>query len=163
MSDDDYNYLFYKETLINSEKSTSEDITGKNLLWFQDPFQTYTRRIAPPLVLSPASYQVLHYSQVRISLLNYLILLLMIIFSLHIEKKKTYLYSTFSLKFCFLFSFINFFSFFHCILVLTLDSQECIGSTIYFKSELRGAGGDDGLRAECDLRVCHTSTKKESH
>jgi len=54
-SEDAYDYLFYQDTLINSGKSTSENVTGKDPLWFQDPLQTYTRQTAPPPVPSPAS------------------------------------------------------------------------------------------------------------
>ena len=32
VSEDNYNYLFYHETLINSDRSTSENVTGKNPL-----------------------------------------------------------------------------------------------------------------------------------
>jgi len=41
--EDDYDYLFYQKTLLNSGKSTSESMTCKNSLQFQDPIQTYTR------------------------------------------------------------------------------------------------------------------------
>ena len=35
--EDDYDYLFYRETLLNSGVSTSENVTGKDTLRFQDP------------------------------------------------------------------------------------------------------------------------------
>jgi len=34
VSEDDYDYLFYHETLINRDKSTSENVTGKDPLRF---------------------------------------------------------------------------------------------------------------------------------
>jgi len=34
--------MFYRETLLNSGESTSENITGKDTLWFQDLIQVYT-------------------------------------------------------------------------------------------------------------------------
>jgi len=50
MSDDDYDYMFYVETLLNSGGSTSINVTGKDPLRFQDPIQIYTRWITPALV-----------------------------------------------------------------------------------------------------------------
>jgi len=41
-SEDDYDYLFYRETLLNSDESTSINMTGKDTLRFQDPIQIYT-------------------------------------------------------------------------------------------------------------------------
>jgi len=79
------------------------------------------------------------------------------------SKRKTDLYSTFSLQFCFLFSFISFFSFIHFFFGLTLGSQECIRSTVYFKLNSSDAGEDDDFRAEWDLRVSHTTTRKENY
>ena len=67
-------------------------------------------------------YQVLHKSQVRMSLLNYLVLLLLMIFSLHL--------------------------FIHFIVGLTLGFQECIRITIYFRLKSGDVGEDDDLRAE---------------
>jgi len=87
-SDDDYNYLIYKETLINSGKSTSENVSGKDPPQFWDSLQTYTRRITPSPVPSPASVQVLHKSLVRMSPLHYRVLLLLMIFPLHFEKEN---------------------------------------------------------------------------
>jgi len=73
-----------------------------------------------------------------------------------------YLYSEFSLQFCFLFSFISFFSFIHFFFGLTLGSQEYIRGTVYSRLDSGDAGRDDGLRAEWDLRVDHTSIREES-
>ena len=43
VSEDNYDYLFYREIFLNSGESISESVTGKNLLQFQDPIQTYTQ------------------------------------------------------------------------------------------------------------------------
>ena len=42
-SEDDYDYLLCRETLLNNDESTSENITGKDTLWFQDLIQVCTR------------------------------------------------------------------------------------------------------------------------
>ena len=36
-------------------------------------------------------------------------------------------------------------------------------SNVYFKLDSGNVGGDNGFRAECNLKVDHTSTWEESH
>ena len=48
-SENDYDYLFYREILLNSGELISENMTGKNSLRFQDPIQTYTQQTDPPV------------------------------------------------------------------------------------------------------------------
>ena len=55
VSEDDYDYLFYQETLINNGGSTSENETGKDPLRLQVPLQVYARHTAPASVPVPAS------------------------------------------------------------------------------------------------------------
>ena len=54
-SADDYYYLFYREILLNSVEFTSENVVGKDTLWFHDPIQVYTRRTTPTLMSPPVS------------------------------------------------------------------------------------------------------------
>jgi len=54
-SNDDYDYLFYRETLLNSGECTFKNVTGKDTLWFHDLIQVYTRRTTPALVSPPVS------------------------------------------------------------------------------------------------------------
>ena len=57
---DDYDYLFYREILTNSDELTSENVTGNDTLRFRGPIQVYTRQTTPTpvptlaLVPSPA-------------------------------------------------------------------------------------------------------------
>jgi len=48
--EDDYDYSFYQETLLNSGGSTSVNVTGKDPLRFQDSIQIYSRRTTPATV-----------------------------------------------------------------------------------------------------------------
>ena len=86
-SDDVYEYLFYKETLFNSGESTSKNVTGKYPFQFQSPLQTYTRRTIPALAPLQASIRSPTQAS-RLSSLNYLVTLLLMIFSLHFEKRN---------------------------------------------------------------------------
>jgi len=51
-SEDDYDYLFYRKILLNSGGSTSENVTGKDPLLFQNSIQIYTRRTSTAPVLA---------------------------------------------------------------------------------------------------------------
>ena len=42
-SEDDYDYLSYREILLNSDELTSKNVTGKSRLRFQDLIQVYAR------------------------------------------------------------------------------------------------------------------------
>jgi len=55
VSEDDYDYLFYQETLINSGRSTSENETGKDPFRLQVSLQVYTRRTTPTPMPMPVS------------------------------------------------------------------------------------------------------------
>ena len=121
-------------------------MTNKDTLRFQDPIQVYTRRTTTLMCHSQPQYQVLCKNQVRLSSLNYLVIILLMIFSLHFEK-QTYLYSISSFQFHFLFSFIIFLSFIYFFFKLILDSQECFKSTVYPTLDSGDVRRDNGLRA----------------
>ena len=53
-SEYDYDYLFYRETLINNGE-VSENVSGNDTLRFQDLIQVYTRRTTLALVPTSAS------------------------------------------------------------------------------------------------------------
>ena len=42
VSEIDYDNLFYREPLLNSSETTSENVTSKDTLRFQDPIKVYT-------------------------------------------------------------------------------------------------------------------------
>jgi len=54
-SEDDYDYLFNRKTLLNSGESTSKDVTDKDKFQFQDLIQVYTRRTDRAPVPPPTS------------------------------------------------------------------------------------------------------------
>jgi len=78
------------------------------------------------------------------------------------SKRQTYLYLEPSFQFCLLFSFIIYLLFIFFFFGLMLDSQEYVKNIVYFKMDSGDAEEIDGLRAKWDLKVWHTSTRKES-
>jgi len=94
------------------------------------------------------------------SLHNYLVLLLRLIFPLHFEKANVII-----LNILFLILFLIFI--YHPLYVHffghMLDFQECIKNTISSKLDSGDVRGDGDLRAEWDLTVGHTSTREESY
>ena len=106
-------------------------------------------------------YQALRKRLVRLPPLNYLIILLLMVFPLHFEKANILVHSILFPKKNFYshlsYSFRSYFFF-----GPTLGSQECIRSTVYSSLGSGDARGVDGLRAEWDLGVGHTSTMVES-
>jgi len=99
----------------------------------------------PLLCHRQPQYQVMHNSQVRMSSLNHLVFLFLMIFPLHFKKGKLVL-STLSNFVSY--SHLSAFSFVHFFFRLTLGSQECIKSIVYSKLDSGDAEGNDGLKTE---------------
>jgi len=85
--------ITYSIWRLNSGESTSETVTCKNPLQFQDPLQTYKDEHFLLLCHRQPQYQTICKNQMRLSPLNNLIILLPMIFPLHFKKTNTLLLS----------------------------------------------------------------------
>jgi len=160
MSENDYDCMFYQEILLNSGESIFENVTDKDTLRFQDPIQAIHDEQFLFLCQRQSQYQVLQKNQVRLSLLNYLALLLLMIFPLHFER-QTLLYSTFSLV---LFLILIYHLSFVYLFFLWTHARlpRMCQSIVYFRLDSGDAGGDNDLKTEKDFRVSHTFIEKEN-
>ena len=82
--------ITYSIRRLNSGESTSETVTCKNPLQFQDPLQTYKDDHFLHLCHRQPQYQTICKNQMRLSPLNNLIILLPMIFPLHNKKTHTF-------------------------------------------------------------------------
>lgn len=55
LSIDEYDYLILQNILVSSDDSARDNVTSKYPIWFLEPLQVYTRRVAPAHMQTPTS------------------------------------------------------------------------------------------------------------
>ena len=156
MSEDNYDYMFYRETLLNSGESTYENMIGKYPLQFQHLIQIYTRRTT--LALRPAPASLPNHAQESSEIATAQLPSTSTTNDFPIALRKSKWNCTQHLLFNVV-SYSHLLSFFRSF-ISSLDS--CWVPKNVSEALSGDARGDDDLKEEWDLEVSHTSTRKEN-